>query len=187
MSQAPQIDSLVLMNRTFPSSRWYVSEEAAKAYGVSAEDYKKKERNKHAGKGSSGITPSKKKREKNLAGKSASSGGGASPSPSPMRVHVAASQSSNRAHNVEGDVVGAGRGGAGGELSDKAKQLFDLAMGSDEFKTMMRLYTGLENPEEVIQKYATLWSDNAMTEGGGDQSQSRGVGGGQVEGGGVER
>ena len=166
-----------------------MSEEAAKAYGVSAEDYKKKERNKHAGKGISGITPSKKKGGKNLAGKLANSGGGASSSPSPMRVHVAASPSSNRAHNIKDDVVGAGHGGAGGgELSDKAKQLFDLAMGSDEFKTMMRLYTGLENPEEVIQKYATLWSDHAMSEGGGDQSQSKGVvAGGQVEGGGVEQ
>ena len=43
------------------------------------------------------------------------------------------------------------------ELSDSAKKLFDLAMESDQFRQMMQLYTGMEDPTSVIKKYAEMW------------------------------
>lgn len=50
------------------------------------------------------------------------------------------------------------------ELSDSAKKLFDLAMESDQFRQMMQLYTGMEDPTSVIEKYAEMWSQQPMAD-----------------------
>ena len=52
--------------------------------------------------------------------------------------------------------------GRGEVLSPEATELFDLAMQSPEFRAMMQLYTGLEDPTAIIEKYARLWTANPL-------------------------
>lgn len=113
--------------------RWYVSEDAARAYGVSAEDYKKKERNKHE-KGSKSASNAPSKNAKLTTAKTPHREGEV------IRVHIAASP--GRANDHGPGEEGGGRRKGQAELSESAHRLFEMAMGSEEFKEMMRLYTG---------------------------------------------